>query len=101
MPNALASNHERGENLTLGSRVSNGRIDPNGTFDQDYHVADLSLSRVTQIVLSYRRQRGAMTRTRKIVAIFAADVVGFSRMTGADEDGALSRLRALRAETHP
>ncbi len=76
-------------------------IDPNGTFDQDYHVADLSLSRVTQIVLSYRRQRGAMTRTRKIVAIFAADVVGFSRMTGADEDGALSRLRALRAETHP
>jgi adenylate cyclase len=39
-----------------------------------------------------------MTETRKIAAILAADVVGFSRLTGADEDGTLARLRALRSD---
>ena len=38
-----------------------------------------------------------MTESRKLAAILAADVVGFSRMTGADEDGTLGRLRALRS----
>ena len=39
-----------------------------------------------------------MAETRKIAAILAADVVGFSRMTSADEDGTLARLRALRRD---
>ena len=39
-----------------------------------------------------------MAETRKIAAILAADVVGFSRMACADEDGTLARLRILRAE---
>src|ERR1700674_1903266 len=39
-----------------------------------------------------------MVETRKLAAILAADVVGFSRLTGADEDGTLARLRALRSE---
>ncbi len=39
-----------------------------------------------------------MVETRKLAAILAADVVGFSRMTGADEDGTLARLRILRRE---
>jgi adenylate cyclase len=39
-----------------------------------------------------------MTETRKIAAILAADIVGFSRLAGADEDGTLARLRALRAD---
>src|SRR5580700_4522802 len=39
-----------------------------------------------------------MAETRKIAAILAADVVGFSRMASADEDRTLSRLRALRAD---
>ena len=39
-----------------------------------------------------------MAETRKIAAILAADVVGFSRMTSADEDGTLARLRALRSD---
>ena len=39
-----------------------------------------------------------MSETRKIAAILAADVVGFSRMTSADEDRTLARLRTLRAE---
>src|SRR5471030_3019843 len=39
-----------------------------------------------------------MAETRKIAAILAADVVGFSRMTSADEDRTLARLRTLRSE---
>ena len=39
-----------------------------------------------------------MVETRKIAAILAADVVGFSRMTSADEDGTLARLRGLRSD---
>jgi adenylate cyclase len=39
-----------------------------------------------------------MGETRKIAAILAADVVGFSRMASADEDRTLARLRALRAD---
>ena len=39
-----------------------------------------------------------MAETRKIAAILAADIVGFSRMTSADEDRTLARLRALRTD---
>jgi adenylate cyclase len=39
-----------------------------------------------------------VTETRKIAAILAADVVGFSRMASADEDRTLARLRTLRSE---
>jgi TolB-like protein/class 3 adenylate cyclase len=37
-----------------------------------------------------------MSETRKIAAILVADVVGFSRLVGTDEEGTLSRLRGLR-----
>jgi adenylate cyclase len=39
-----------------------------------------------------------MAETRKLAAILAADVVGYSRLTGADEDRTLARLRALRSD---
>jgi adenylate cyclase len=39
-----------------------------------------------------------MSGTRRLAAILAADVVGYSRLIGADEQGTLNRLRALRAE---
>ena len=35
---------------------------------------------------------------RRLAAILAADVAGYSRLTGADEEGTLRRLRQLRAE---
>jgi adenylate cyclase len=35
---------------------------------------------------------------RKIAAILVADVVGYSRLAGADEDRTLSRLRAVRSD---
>src|SRR4051794_17510953 len=39
-----------------------------------------------------------MGETRKIVAILVADIVGYSRLVGADEDRTLSRLRGLRSD---
>src|SRR5271156_2981473 len=39
-----------------------------------------------------------MSESRKLAAVLAADVVGFSRLTGADEDRTLARLRALRSD---
>ena len=39
-----------------------------------------------------------MSETRKLVAILLADVVGYSRLAGADEDRTLARLRALRSD---
>ena len=39
-----------------------------------------------------------MSEIRKIAAILVADVVGYSRLAGADEEGTLSQLRALRSE---
>src|SRR5271166_6665904 len=51
------------------------------------------------VVLGLHRGRGgAMSGNRKLVAILAADVVGFSRLAGADEDRTLARLRALRSD---
>src|SRR5271169_1463279 len=40
----------------------------------------------------------AMSETRKIAAILVADIVGYSRLAGADEDRTLARLRALRSD---
>jgi TolB-like protein/class 3 adenylate cyclase len=39
-----------------------------------------------------------MSETRKIAAILVADVVGYSRLAGVDEEGTLARLRALRSD---
>src|SRR5262252_4521915 len=39
-----------------------------------------------------------MTTTRRLAAILAADVAGYSRLIGADEEGTLNRLRSIRAD---
>jgi adenylate cyclase len=39
-----------------------------------------------------------VSATRRLAAIFAADVAGYSRLMGADEEGTLERLKALRRE---
>jgi adenylate cyclase len=39
-----------------------------------------------------------MTETRKLAAILVSDIVGYSRLAGADEDRTLSRLRGLRSD---
>ena len=43
-----------------------------------------------------------MSQTRRLAAIVAADVAGYSRLVGADEEGTLAALTALRRElAHP
>jgi len=39
-----------------------------------------------------------MAATRRLAAILAADVAGYSRLIGSDEQGTLQRLKAVRAE---
>jgi len=39
-----------------------------------------------------------MSQTRRLAAILAADVAGYSRLMRADEEGTLERLKALRHE---
>jgi hypothetical protein len=39
-----------------------------------------------------------MAETRKLAAILAADVAGYSKLAAADEERTLARLRALRSE---
>ena len=39
-----------------------------------------------------------MSETRKLAAILVSDVVGYSRLAGADEERTLARLRALRSD---
>jgi adenylate cyclase len=39
-----------------------------------------------------------MSQTRRLAAILAADVAGYSRLMGADEEGTLGRLKVLRGE---
>jgi len=39
-----------------------------------------------------------MIQTRRLAAILAADVAGYSRLIGADEEGTLNRLRSIRTD---
>ena len=39
-----------------------------------------------------------MSQTRRLAAILAADVAGYSRLMGADEEGTLVVLKAIRRE---
>src|SRR6516164_3825079 len=39
-----------------------------------------------------------MSQTRRLAAILAADVAGYSRLMGVDEEGTLAELKAIRRE---
>ncbi len=41
---------------------------------------------------------GKFNTERRLAAVFAADVVGYSRLVRADEEGTIARVKALRAE---
>src|SRR5271168_1556509 len=43
-------------------------------------------------------EAAASTGTRRLAAILAADVAGYSRLMGADEQGTFDRLKALRSQ---
>jgi len=55
------------------------------------------LARVKSVLRRGAADRDAAS-ARRIVAILAADVAGYSRLMGADEEGTLAAIRALRRE---
>ena len=54
-------------------------------YSQAYSISSISVA-------------GTMASTRRLAAILAADVAGYSRLMGVDEEGRLERLKALRRE---
>jgi TPR repeat protein/class 3 adenylate cyclase len=49
-------------------------------------------------IMAGERASDPMSERRKLAAILAADVVGYSRLAGKDEERTLIRLRSLRSE---
>src|ERR1700684_2236591 len=66
----------------------------------DFHEIALDRNDVIPVEprASLRRGGLAISETRKIAAILISDVVGYSRLAGADEDRTLARLRGLRSD---
>jgi adenylate cyclase len=48
--------------------------------------------------VSKSNANSAAPSERKLTALLVADVVGYSRLTAADEEGTIARLRELRSE---
>ena len=59
---------------------------------------DLTILTLLNCVRLSSCEGAAMTETRKLAAILAADVAGYSKLAGADEERTLARLRALRSD---
>src|SRR6266700_7427743 len=49
-------------------------------------------------MIAFMKTEGRERVERRLTAILAADVVGYSRLMGADEEGALAALKAIRRE---
>src|SRR5215469_9237855 len=50
------------------------------------------------MLVSRRPEGRELSEARKLAAILISDVVGYSRLAGADEDRTLARLRGLRSD---
>src|SRR6266566_387711 len=56
-------------------------------------------SRAAGVTCSGKQRTMATQRVeRRLSAVLAADVVGYSRLVGIDEEGTLERLRSIRLE---
>src|SRR5260370_39312565 len=49
-------------------------------------------------MIGFMKTEGRERVERRLAAILAADVAGYSRLMGADEEGTLAALKALRRE---
>src|SRR5262249_51572302 len=54
--------------------------------------------RTAAVGLALGRRRGEMSQTRRLAAILAADVAGYSRLIGVDEGGTLQIFKTIREE---
>ena len=62
--------------------------------DKGIFIQSILAPRGLALVLIRDSRRGAMSETRKLAAILLADIVGYSRLAGADEDRILARAFA-------
>ena len=83
------------------SRRTQGRLPGHGPrgapSPQNHAVPNGAVLRLSLCYVG-KRWRDKVSETRKLAAILAADVVGYSRLAGLDEDWMLARLRALRSD---
>src|SRR5580693_1436737 len=62
------------------------------------HSSSLEPARELRVSSSVSNAISAAPSERKLTALVVVDVVGYSRLTAADEEGTLARLRELRSE---
>ena len=101
---ALAPRSE--DKQTSGEGVENDAIDPKQAFASRTRAVGGNAVHVRRTVLGlgfvHRDTEVSPVSPervqRRLAAILAADVVGYSRLTSADEEGTIARLRALRRE---
>src|SRR5262249_5227489 len=79
-----------------GDGVGGGEAGAEGWVARRFERRGL-LARVRSVLRRGAPDRGAALG-RRIAAILAADVAGYSRLVGDDEEGTLTRLRVLRRE---
>ena len=78
-------------------KVSFSAFDPNRTWPAiTIGTGHGRLSTGLCVILDWAE--GVMPESRKVAAILAADVVGYSQLASADEDRTLARLRALGSD---
>ena len=78
-------------------RRAHARAEPQRAGER-HAVPEPAVPRALPVGPAPGRGRGGMSQTRRLAAILAADVAGYSRLMGADEEGTLERLKALRRE---
>jgi class 3 adenylate cyclase len=73
-------------------------IGPANAASETASVDPLARLRISALVSESMGARPDDRETRKLAAILVSDIVGYSRLAGADEDRTLSRLRGLRSD---
>lgn len=72
--------------------------DPERTSLLDRHTSPLTISSVRKRGLGWDNHMPEDRVDRRLAAIFAGDIAGYSRLMGSDEEGTLRQLKAHRKE---
>jgi adenylate cyclase len=87
--------HAADSNLDIQIQNLRKVIDLNGSIIETVYGEGF---RIVGPVERLNGNAGAVLPARRLAAILAADVVGYSRLMGADEEGTLERLKAVRRQ---
>src|SRR6516225_2534605 len=84
----------RGLAIRLAPRLAPGRVPGVGVARRPHVVTREIVVELRELDLFDQGACPAMASTRRLAAILAADVAGYSRLMGADEEGTHERLKA-------